>query len=80
LTLPVSLFRSESRFESSDLELTKYLRARLGEIWTSVSPDDRFRLLNTAVSPILQRELAHKGAEKGHGGYSAELVAYVEVV
>ena len=44
------------------------------------SPDQRLALFTRAVEPTQQRELKHKGAAKGDGSYSAELIGYVEIV
>jgi hypothetical protein len=41
--------------------------------------DQRIELFNRVVEPTLQRELKHKGAANGEGGYLAELIGYVEI-
>lgn len=45
-----------------------------------LSPDERLSLFASAVEPTLQRELRHKGAARGDGSFSAELIGYVEIV
>jgi len=44
-----------------------------------LSPDERLSLFASAVEPTLQRELRHKGAARGDGSFSAELIGYVEI-
>lgn len=45
-----------------------------------LSPEERLSLFASAVEPTLQRELRHKGTGDGDGGFSAELIGYVELV
>jgi len=42
--------------------------------------EDRIQLFTRVIEPMLQRELRHKGAMNGEGSYSAELIAYVEIL
>jgi hypothetical protein len=42
--------------------------------------EQRSDLFARAIEPILQRELKHKGAMNSDAGYSAELIAYIEIV
>lgn len=43
-------------------------------------PEQRLDLFTRTVEPTLQRELKHKGTANGDGSYSAELIAYVEIL
>lgn len=45
-----------------------------------LSVERRRELFAQHVEPALQRELKHRGAANGEGGYSAELIGYVEIV
>ena len=45
-----------------------------------LSSDERLSLFASSVEPTLQRELRHKGAANGDGSFSAELMAYIEIV
>jgi len=44
-----------------------------------ISTEDRLMIFAKIVEPTLQRELKHKGAASGDGGYSAELIGYIEL-
>jgi superfamily II DNA or RNA helicase len=44
-----------------------------------LTTNDRHQLLREHVEPALQRELAHRGIAARHTGYSAEMLAWVEV-
>lgn len=44
-----------------------------------LSTEDRLMIFAKIVEPTLQRELKHKGAASGDGGYSAELIGYLEL-
>ncbi len=56
----------------------RYLQAAVAAPF--FSPDQRLEIFAHAVEPSLQRELKQKGAASGDGSYSAELLAYVEMV
>ena len=42
-------------------------------------PDSRRHLLAEAITPMLHRELWHRGIAVQHGGYAVELIAWVEM-
>jgi len=46
----------------------------------NLQPSQRIELFSRILEPSLQRELKHTGTANGQGGYSAELIGYVEIV
>jgi len=44
-----------------------------------LSPEKRLMMFAQIIEPTLQRELKHKMAASGDGGYSAELIGYIEL-
>ncbi|MCP3685977.1 MAG: DEAD/DEAH box helicase [bacterium] len=44
-----------------------------------MSMEERIRLLKSIIEPMLQRELQHRGIASETGGYSVELISWVEV-
>ncbi|MEM6504459.1 MAG: SNF2-related protein [Planctomycetota bacterium] len=46
---------------------------------SGLTPEDRRRTLSELIEPTLQRELGHRGIASPASGYSAEMIAWVEI-
>jgi len=44
-----------------------------------LSMEERHNLLKNVIEPMLQRELQHRGIVSETGGYSVEMIGWVEV-
>jgi len=75
---PIAAKRDGTRVPAVERQAQHYLRAPTGA--ANLSPEERLNLFKRVVEPTLERELKHKGAANGDGGYSADLVGYVEIV
>jgi hypothetical protein len=74
---PIAVKQDGTRVPAVERQCERYLQAPT--VMPRLSPDQRIDLFSRAVEPTLQRELKHKGAVIGDGGYSAKLIAYVEI-
>jgi len=78
LIQPIAIRRDGTRMPVMERQCEQYLRAPATS--PRLVPEQRLELFARAVEPTLQRELKHKGATKGEGSYSAELIGYVEIL
>lgn len=75
---PIAVSREGGRMPMVERQAERYL---LGLPTAPVLvADDRIQLFTRVIEPMLQRELRHKGVMAGEGSYSAELIAYVEIL
>ena len=75
---PIAVNREGGRVPLVERQAERYL---LGLPTAPVLfPDDRIHLLTHVIEPMLQRELRHRGAMNEEGSYSAELIAYAEIL
>ena len=75
---PIAVKPDGTRALSVERKFEEFFKARFTQ--PVLSPTERGELFQKFVEPALQRELQHRGAANGDGSYSAELVAYVEIV
>jgi hypothetical protein len=75
---PIAIRQDGTRIPAVERQCERYLEA--APALPRLEPEQRIALFSRAVEPALQRELKHKGATSGDGGYSAELIGYVEIV
>jgi hypothetical protein len=75
---PIAVKQDGTRVPAVERQCERYLQAPTA--MPTFSPEQRLDLFSHAVEPTLQRELTHKGAANGDGSYSAELIAYVEIL
>ncbi|WP_019582664.1 DEAD/DEAH box helicase [Pseudomonas mandelii] len=75
---PIAVTQDGTRMPSLERQCERYLKAPAAT--PKFSPEQRLELFSRVVEPTLQRELKHKGAVNGDGSYSAELIAYVEIL
>ena len=66
------------RMPSWERQLDRCLHARVAaSVWTEA---ERLTRLHEQIEPALERELSQKGVLNGEGAYTAELIAWVELV
>ncbi|MFB8922798.1 SNF2-related protein [Xanthomonas arboricola pv. juglandis] len=75
---PIAVKQDGTRVPAIERQCERYLQAPT--IQPSFTPEQRLALFAHTVEPTLQRELKHKGAATGGSSYSAELIAYVEII
>lgn len=75
--LPISALENGSRGPLIERMPEKFFRSKQSKPWLDF--ESRNTVFSEYIEPSLLRELQHKGAANGHGSYSAELVAYVEI-
>lgn len=78
LVQPIAVRRDGTRMPVVERQCEQYMWAPA--IAPRLGPEERLELFTQAVEPTLQREVKHKGAAKGEGSYSAELIGYVEIL
>lgn len=75
---PIAVSREGGRMPMVERQAERYL---LGLPTAPVLvAEDRIQLFTRVIEPMLQRELRHKGTMNEEGSYSAELIAYVEIL
>jgi Helicase conserved C-terminal domain len=75
---PIAVRVDGQRMPSWERHLDKYLQAKPAlSQWTET---DRLARLREQVEPALDRELGQRGVLSGDGAYTAELIAWVELV
>lgn len=73
----IAVRQDGTRVATVERQADRYFRAPPGlPIFKS---EQRLNLFSETVEPSLQRELKHTGAANGQGGYSAELIGYIEI-
>lgn len=75
---PIAIRQDGTRVPAVERQCERYLGAP--PALPRFQAEQRLGLFGHTVEPTLQRELKHKGATSGDGGYSAELIGYVEIV
>jgi superfamily II DNA or RNA helicase len=75
--MPISALENGSRMPPVERLPEQFFRSNQSKSWLDV--EQRNAIFSEMIEPSLLRELQHKGAANGHGSYSAELVAYIEI-
>jgi hypothetical protein len=75
---PIAVKLDGMRVPAVERQVDLYLHA--STTTPRLSATQRLEVFRRAVEPTLQRELRHKGAVSGNGGYRAELIGYVEIL
>lgn len=78
LLLPIAVRPDGTRVPPVERKFEELLQSR--PTTPQLPPAERLQLFQQLIEPALQRELKHRGATQGSESYSAELIAYVEVV
>ena len=76
--LSVSTQENGARLPLVERMPEQFFRSKQAKPWLDF--DRRHELFSEQIEPSLLRELQHRGAADGYGSYSAELVAYVEII
>ena len=74
---PIAVKADGTRVPLVERQAERYLQAPASS--PTILPQQRLELFARHIEPALQRELRHKGAVNGEGGYFAELIGYVEI-
>jgi hypothetical protein len=75
---PIAMRADGQRVPPWERQLDKYLQSKAAPSrWTSA---DRLARLHEQIEPALDRELAQRGVLSGDGAYTAELIAWVELI
>lgn len=78
LIQPIAVRQDGVRVPAIERQCDHYLQQ--AEALPAFTANQRLQLLTQAAEPTLQRELRHKGVIQAEGGYSADLIGYVEIV
>ena len=78
LVQPIAVRLDGTRLPAFERQCEHYLLAPT--TMPGLSPEQRLELFARVVEPTLERELRHKGAARGDGSYSADLIGYVEIL
>jgi hypothetical protein len=74
---PIAIRSDGTRVPNAELQVSQILHS-VATVPT-LSTDERLSLFANSIEPTLQRELRHKAGNRD-GGFSAELIGYVELV
>jgi hypothetical protein len=75
---PIAMRDDGQRMPPWERQLDKYLQAKpTASPWTEAN---RLAQLHEQIEPALDRELGQKGVLSGDGAYTAELIAWVDLV
>jgi hypothetical protein len=75
---PIAMRADGQRMPPWERQLDKCLQAKpILSRWTET---DRLARLHEQIEPALDRELGQRGVLSGNGAYTAELIAWVELV
>ena len=77
LVQPVAFKQDGTRVPAVERQFDRYFQAPASS--PVFSAQERLDMFSRAIEPALLRELKHKGAAKGDGSYSAELIGFVEI-
>ena len=77
IVLPIALKLDGTRVPAVERNAEGFMRGPASH--STLDADRRVAVLHEFIEPILQRELRHRGAADGESGFSAEMVAYVEI-
>jgi len=75
---PIAVRKDGTRVPSAERQVNVLLGATTHT--PALSPDQRFEQFRETVEPALQREISHKDPLGGNGGYTADLIGYIEVI
>ena len=73
----IAVKQDGTRVPAIERRVEKFLQAPVAS--PTFTLKQRQKLFVQVIEPTLQRELMHKGVANGDGGYSAELIGYVEI-
>jgi len=75
---PIAVRPDGTRVPTVERQVGQILHSSVATV-RALSPEERLSLFASSVEPTLQRELKHKAGNRD-GGFSAELIGYVELV
>jgi len=75
--IPLAIDSEGKRVPAIEKRYSECFRGQPGH--SSMTQDDRKRMLHESIEPALQRELGHRGIVSRASGYSADMVAWVEI-
>ena len=74
---PIAVREDGARVPAVERSCDRYLQSTAAQ--PRMTTEQRQQLFSQYVESTLQRDLRHKGTANGEGGYSAELIGYVEI-